>query len=229
MIVYSAFIPHESPTVLAETLMCLRENLYVRNPETIMVISPHASDALLSLSLSVNPTLTTQNRTIRNDLDGVTMLRRETEAMPGIRLTDEGQFEQRTAAPVQFLIEPLKSIRGLSLNTGMMNPRTAFHMGTLLEDALSLHPRRFGLLAIGNFLCADPRNDGTGKDDTRFERTMYDALEGRRLNRILDAHDDSQGGVNRCGLGPLSMLLGVIKSYHWRPTMFADAAVEFSL
>lgn len=249
MIVFAAFTPHTPlmlPPVgkdardrLRDTVSAmerLQDELYAAMPDTIVVISAHATqhDEAFSanlhdeyrVDLSEFGDLTT-TREFRPDLSLVDAIQRSVRRA-GIPFTldSDARLDYGSAVPLVLLTEQIGSVKIVPVSYGGLEPKEHHAFGRALKDVLSVRPERIAVIASGDLahcLTSDAPA-GFRPEGAQFDEAARHAVEAGSGSALLSIDQTVVERAAECAYRPLLVLFGILDNVRMRPEVLSYEA-----
>ncbi len=244
MLVYSAIVPHPAITIpgiggqnvhdqIDQTLKALttiQQELYASKPDTVVIISPHASGRPETLSIHQNKDCQITFKQF-GDLANYFNLRTNTglsyrlierlETTAPVLAHEETLIDYGSAVPLFHLMNQLREVSVAIIGTAAdMNLTQHFGYGQQLRKPLDTTNERVAVIAS-----ADLSHDKKGAQPevgAAFDHQVIKFLEKNSVKELLALAPEQSLAVNECGLRPIALLLGIIadKKYQIKTTSY---------
>jgi aromatic ring-opening dioxygenase LigB subunit len=199
----------------------LRHELELANPNTIVIISPHAP--IERYSFGVNEERTLRGNLRNFGLDKEFEFRNNPEIVKKILYYCwnnnempvhgfESQLDHGALVPLYFLTRNIKP-HLVHLSFSFMNLKMHFDYGEILGKLLSDYSGDVAIIASGDLShrLTPGAPAGYSERGEEFDRTLVKLFENNEVNRILELKPDFTEEAGECGLRSFVMLLGMLK------------------
>lgn len=236
MIVFSAITPH-SPMLIpsigkehAEKLACtkqaldeLAQRLYIAKPDTIVMISPHATMYPDAFSGNIS---TAYKGVLKEFGDHGTMVEMKPDPLLSDRvhrhmrleaipytLTSSEEIDFGFTVPLYFLTAQMKNVRLLPIAPSMLTGDAHVKFGQALKDVLQAETGRVAIVASADLSHHTNQNSPEGY---KAEGEAYDKIVRTAVSEMspaafsaLDDHTLEEAG--QCGYRPILILLSMLE------------------
>lgn len=249
MIVFAAFTPHtplmlppigkDARDRLQKTISAmgrLGDELYAAMPDTIVVISAHATQHDKAFSANLHDQyrvdlrefgdLTTA-REFQPDLSLIDAMQRSVRRA-GIPFTldSDARLDYGSAVPLVMLAEPLRSVRIVPVSYGGLGPKEHHAFGRALKDVFSARRERIAVIASGDLahcLTSDAPA-GFRPEGAAFDEATKQAVEAGSGSALLSLDPELVERAAECAYRPLLVLFGILENVRTRPEVLSYEA-----
>lgn len=234
-IVYAGVVPHapllveavakEHAPLLATTRRTMTEmaaELYARQPDVIVIITPHGpivtgtvtahvAEQLVGRLIDFGDVATTVTAVGAGAVAHQLKTRAEEAGIP-FSLQTFSDLDYGSTVPLVFLLDRLATTPVLPLAVGLSDPAEMIRYGETLYDAAQSDRRRWALFASGDFSRRAKAQPGLRRRPTAEERRIASALTAVDPTDLRLLTPDRQ----TCGYAPVITLLAAIQKLHPR-------------
>jgi len=244
MLVYSAIVPHpavsipdiggqSAPDQITQTLKALatiRQELYASKPDTVVIISPHASSRPDTLSIHQNKDCQITFKqfgdlgnyfNLQTNMGLSYRLIERLESTAPVMAHEETLIDYGSAVPLFHLLNKLQEVKVCIIGTASdIDLVQHFSYGQQLLKPLDTTNERVAIIASAD-LSHDKKGDQP-ETGSAFDHQVIRLLEKNNIKEFLALAPEQCLAVNECGLRPIALLLGVLadKSYQLKTTSY---------
>ncbi len=250
-LVFSAFTPHppllldaisgETSDLLPKTRKSfehLRDELYLAQPETIIIISPHGESYKDSFGVCAHPLLHTNLRpfgdaitrdSFSTDLELTSHLfeacKKEKIACSAIPLPD---LDYGAAIPLLMLGSALPHVKVIVVHPMQGTPKNAMDFGYALKGVILQTNKRVALIASGDLShrLETESPGGFHKDAHSFEKKIQEIIMNGNSMGLLSLDQKTVNEVATCSYEPLLILFGVLGRMKTNPEILSYEAPQ---
>lgn len=232
MLVYSAIVPHPAASIpgigevsagdlIQQTLKAytsVQQELYASKPDTVVIISPHASSRPDTLSVHQNKECQLtfkqfgdlgQYFTLKTNVGLSYRLIERLETSAPLMAHEEVLIDYGSAVPLYHLLGSLRETRVCIIGTASeLNLAQHFSVGQQLRKPLDTTNERVAVIASAD-LSHDKKGEPSANGAT-FDHQVIKLLEKNKTKEFLALSTAECLAVNECGLRPISLLLGIM-------------------
>ncbi|MDO8592790.1 MAG: AmmeMemoRadiSam system protein B [bacterium] len=247
-IVFSAIVPHPPiliPTIGKENLQRLKstadsysrleENLYVSQPETVIIISPHGRLMENSFSLNLCPVFNgnfeefgdlATKFSLTGDIGLAHKIKEKMEASGPLQLLSEARLDHGAAIPLYLLTRHLPKIKIIPLYCSGLDLNAHYNFGCLIKNELLKSDRRVALVASGDLSHRLAKNAPAGYSPKgrKFDKKLMDYLLKGQTSEILKIDRELIAQAGECGLKSIVILLGILDGVKHQPELLSYEA-----
>ncbi|HTK04654.1 MAG TPA: AmmeMemoRadiSam system protein B [Candidatus Eisenbacteria bacterium] len=200
----------------------LEQELYVAQPETIIVISPHGDSLPDALSINLNSKYVTNFEEFG---DLVTKLEWKSEIMLIDRIRED--FKEKhlplvlgssefvdygSAIPLYYLTQHLPTIRVVPLITSQLDMKTHYTFGKELKDEIMSSTKRIAVIASADLSHRVSENspEGLSPKGVAFDEKIVDVITKQHPMGILDIDEPWIAEAQACGGKVLATVCGLM-------------------
>jgi aromatic ring-opening dioxygenase LigB subunit len=204
----------------------LEQELYVAQPDTIIVISPHG-DALPD-AITVN-----MCSKYRSNFEEFGDLTTKLEWKPNTMLIDriredfkekhlplvldsKDKLDYGTAVPLSYLTKHLPDVKVVPIITSQLDLKTHYELGKQLKDEIMSSTSRIAVIASADLSHRVGENSPAGfsAKGVAFDDAIQTMLKEKNPTGILDIDADMISEAQACGAAVLAVLFGVLDDVH---------------
>lgn len=244
MLIYSAIVPHPAISIpgigkqttynqIEQTLKALtiiQQELYASKPDTVIIISPHASSRPDTLSIHQNKDCQITFKQF-GDLAHYFSLRTNTglsyrmierlETTAPVMAHEETLIDYGSAVPLFHLMNQLRDVPVGVIGTATeLSIAQHLSFGQQLRKPLDTTNDRVAIIASGDL--SHDKKGITSEAGVLFDNHVIKLLESNNIKELLAIPPEQSITVNECGLRPIMLLLGMLadKKYHIKTTSY---------
>jgi AmmeMemoRadiSam system protein B len=218
-------IGKEGLSVIAKTkeaMLQLEQELYVAQPETIIVISPHGDSLPDALSINLNSKYVTNFEEFG---DLVTRLEWKSEIMLIDRFREDFKekhlplvlgssehIDYGCAVPLYYLTQHLPNVRIVPLITSQLDMKAHHTFGKELKDEIMSSTKRIAVIASADLSHRVGENspDGLSPRGVAFDEKVMEVITKHDTNGILDLDEDWIKEAQACGAKVIATISGML-------------------
>lgn len=241
MITFAAIVPHppmilpkigkdnaKKAAVTAEAMRALEQELYLSNPETIVIISPHGptmTDAFM-INLSANYSVGFKDfgdfetaKTFSSDFMLIDRIQRNARKETPLVLASEENLDYGTGIPLMVLTEHLPKVAVIPVAVSGLDLKAHYDFGKLLKDELMASNKRVAVIASADLSHAlsDDSPAGFAKEGAELDRIVQEALTTRNAVGLIGLDANIREKARECGVKPIVTLLGTLDGVQYEP------------
>lgn len=201
----------------------LEQELYIAQPETVIVITPHGDSLPDSLAINLNSKYVTNFQEFG---DLVTKLEWKSEIMLIDRIREDFKekhlplvlessefLDYGAAVPLFYLTQHLPNVRIVPLVTSQLDMKTHFNFGKELKDEIMSSTKRVAVIASADLSHRVGENspEGFSPRGVAFDEKILEIVNKRNPIGILDIDEAWIGEAKACGAKVLAVLCGLIE------------------
>jgi AmmeMemoRadiSam system protein B len=244
VLVFAALTPH-SPLLLpsvnkeqlnkvAETrkaMELLAGELYSARPDTIVIISSHATmfDEAFSVNLhdefSVDLNefgdLSTQKH-FAPDLMLIDRIQRSLRKKQiKLTLSSDAKLDYGAAVPLLLLAPKLPQIKIVPISYSGLSPKEHFAFGDALKDVIMNEQKRVAVIATGDqsHTLTSDAPAGYAKEGVEYDAVVQRCITNMNTAALLKMDAKKLAKAKECSYRPLLMLLGVLERVNYTPVV----------
>ena len=249
MLVFAALTPH-SPLLLPsinrerlkdvqttrEAMTRLAEELYAARPDTIVILSSHATMHEDAFSINLHDPYRvnlhefgdlSEYRTFRPDLGLIDRLQRtmRREVIPTTLNTDD-TLHYSVAVPLLLMTEHLPDVAIVPISYSGLSPKEHFSVGEILKEVITNSTRRVALIATGDQSHALTSDSPAGfsKEGPQYDAQVQESIKNNNPAGLLQMKPKLVQKARECSYRPLLMLLGALEKTQYWPTIHSYEA-----
>jgi aromatic ring-opening dioxygenase LigB subunit len=211
----------------------LEQELYVAQPETVLVISPHGDALPDALSINLSPKYKTNFEEFgdlvtklswRSDMMLIDAIKEAFKAryMPLI-LESKEFLDYGSAVPLYYLTQHIPKIAVVPLLTTQLDTKTHYNFGRVLKDEIMKTTRRVAVIASADLSHRVGENAPAGFSErgVAFDEKILEILKKKNPLGILDVDDPWVEDAQACGAKVLATLFGLLDEVRHEPTVLS--------
>lgn len=235
MIIFAAIVPHpplimpsvgkENAKKLKKTdaaFAALEEELYVKAPETLIIISPHGASLkeAMTINLMANYRATLAEfgdfkttHEFRSDFMLIDKLQRSARAKNILQMSSSEVLDYGTAVPLLKLATRLSGAGIVPIATSGATYKTHYDFGKDIHDELMSSNKRIAVIAsadLSHTLSPDAPA-GFSKAGAELDSAFMANLDTRNTVGMLSIPYKTAAASHECGVRPVAMLLGILE------------------
>lgn len=247
-IVFSAIVPHPPlliPSIGKENLkqlnvterayLKLEEELYVSQPETIIIISPHGELREHSFTFNLCPEFKANfeefgDMSTKLNLAGnvglAHKIKERTETGAPLQLASEPNLDYGAAVPLYLLTRHLPKIKIIPLYHSGLDIHAHYNFGRTMKDGLLNSDCRIALIASGDLSHRLSKNAPAGYSPKgrKFDRKLIEHLLDKQTAEIMKFDHELVAQAGECGLKSIVILLGILDGIEYQPELLSYEA-----
>lgn len=247
-IIFSAIAPHPPiliPTIGKENLQRLKstadsytrleENLYVSQPETIIIITPHGRLLDNSFVINLCPMFNgnfeefgdlATKFSLNGDIGLAHKIKEKMEISGPLRLLSEAKLDHGAAIPLYLLTRHLPKIKIIPLYYSGLSLNAHYNFGQLLKNELLNSDRRIAVVASGDLShrLSKDAPAGYSSKGKKFDKKLIDCLLKEQTAEIFKIDRELIAQAGECGLKSIAILLGVLDGIKYQPELLSYEA-----
>ena len=249
MICFAAITPHSPlliPTVgkentqklkaSTETLSQLAQELYACAPDTILILSSHATQHEKAFSLNLHNEYQidlkdfgdlTTHKTLKSDLELSTNIRRTMEEHHiSFTLDSKASLDYGTGVPLYLLTEHLHRVRIVPITFSKLSTKDHVRFGTVLKEVIDNTTKRIAIIASGDLshcLSSDAPL-GFRPEGQEYTDKLIEAIKGHSIASLLSMPEELLQKAEDCLYQQLLILFGIFEHKQIRPEILSYEA-----
>lgn len=219
-------IGKEGHALVAKTTSAMRaleQALYVTNPDTIVVISPHGPSVPDAVTMNLSGKFVSNfqefgdlvtKREWRPDIMLIDRLREDfTEKRLPLTLDNAEQLDYGASVPLFYLTDHLPKARVVPISTGGLDLKTHYALGRELKDEIMKSTSRIAVIAAADLSHRAGENapDGFSPRGAAFDEKIRELVEKKNPVGVLDVDEAWTLEARACGAKPVAMLFGMLQ------------------
>ncbi len=238
MLVYSAIVPHPAASIpgigdvsanqnIGQTVNAYRtiqQELYASKPDTVVIVSPHASSRPDTLSIHQNKECQLTFKqfgdlgnyfTLKTNIGLSYRLIERLETSAPVMAHEETLIDYGSAVPLFHLLSTMREVKVCIVGTAAdQNLALHYSVGQQLRKPLDTTNERIAIIASAD-LSHDKRDESSVNGST-FDHQVIKLLEKNKIKELLALSDKQTQAVNECGLRPICLLLGIMAEKNYQ-------------
>jgi MEMO1 family protein len=244
-IVFSAIVPHppllvpgigkENRQLLKATIdsyRLLEEELYVSQPDSIIVISPHGPILLNSFTMNISPEYQTNFQEFgdfgtivkyNGDIGLGYKIRERLETRAPLQLISDQNLDHGTGIPLMMLTAHLPKLKIIPIYYSGLNIESHFRFGQVLKRELLVNKDRIAVVASGDLSHRLTNNAPAGYSPKakKFDQKLIDCLIKNQTTDILNFNEKTTKDAGECGLKSIVIMLGILDGVRLEPKLLS--------
>ncbi len=211
----------------------LEKDLYIAQPETILIISPHGDLIPDAVSINLNTSYTT-NLEEFGDLVTKTSWKSDMMLIDHIRedfknknlplvLHSNDHLDYGTAVPLHYLTQHLPNVRIIPLTVSHLDGKTHFAIGKELKDEIMRTSKRVAVIASADLSHRVGENSPQGMSPrgVAFDEKAMEVLRKPNPLGVLDLDEEWTKEAQTCGDKVLAVLCGLLEDVRHEPSVLS--------
>ena len=247
-LVLSAIVPHPPlliPAIGKENLSRLKttkenyekieHDLYVCQPDTIIIISPHGVIQPNIFTMNSNPEFTgnfedfgdfSVKVKLPGDIGLAYKIRERLETRAPLQLISEPSLDHGASVPLYLLTQNLPQIKIIPLYYSGLNLHAHWQFGQLLKRELLVNKERIAVIASGDLShkLSKEAPAGFSPKGKKFDQKLIDYLTKKNTPGIIEMNQEFIAEAGECGLKSIVILLGILDGMNYQPQMLSYEA-----
>jgi AmmeMemoRadiSam system protein B len=240
-IVFSAIVPHppilvpaigkENSDRLHKTAAAykkLEDDLYVTQPDVLLIISPHGSiqNKAFTLNLCDEFDLNFRefgeyatNAKIKGEVGLTYQIREYVETRAPVQMLSQPDLDHGVSVPVFMLTQNLPNIKIIPLYYSGLSFEAHYDFGKLLKRQLVLTKKRVAIIASGDLSHRLTKDSPAGYNakGKKFDKKLIEYISNDQPHKIIGINPDFALEAGECGLRSIIILLGIISEINYTP------------
>lgn len=223
---------HATKTI--EAMESIAQDISVRKPDTILVITPHGPRFADAHAISMEETLrgdfgqfghSELSCTYKNNQDLVCQIVKNSLAnsIPIAQMTREmyrrynldAKLDHGILVPLHFIDKKYSSFDIVHITYGIMSPKELYRFGQQIEQAILQQKKKVAVIASGDLShrLKDSRPYSYNPAGPEFDRLIMEAIDKPDLEAIAGFDMELAHRAGECGLRSLMILTGILSPY----------------
>lgn len=205
-----------------EAMTALEQEFYLAQPDTAVVITPHAHGLPDSMTMNCSPSysanfeefgdLATKGKW-RSDTLMIDRIREDFKAkhLP-LTLDSVENLDYGSAVPLWYLTQHLPKVRIVSIQVSGLDAKSHYEFGRQLKDEIMISTKRVAVIASADLSHRAGENSprGFSPRGVAYDEKVSAAVRDGRLAEMVDIDDEWSAEAEACGAKVLAMLAGVM-------------------
>jgi AmmeMemoRadiSam system protein B len=240
-LIFSGISPHP-PIIIPEiggndlkkaqkTISALKEmngDLYVAQPEVILIISPHSQIMPEAYSLNLANEYVTNLKEFgyskeeikfKCEMELLSKIKEsaDEENIP-VNIISQPKLDHGVAVPLYYLASHLEKIKIIPISFSLLNYESHYKFGKLLRKIILNSNKRIAIIASGDLSHRLTKDAPAGysHDGMTFDNLLISYLEQNRSKEIMNINPQLIEGAGECGLRSIIILLGVLNGSNYQ-------------
>ncbi len=247
-LVLSAIVPHPPlliPAIGKENLNRLNttkesyekieQDLYVSQPDTIIIISPHGIIQPSVFTMNLNPEFFGNFEEFGDfsikvkffgDIGLAYKIRERLETRAPLQLMSDPSLDHGASVPLYLLTQNLPQIKIIPLYYSGLNLHAHWQFGQLLKRELLVNKERIAVIASGDLShkLSKEAPAGFSSKGKKFDQKLINYLTNKNIPGIIEMNQEFIAEAGECGLRSIVILLGILDGMNYQPQMLSYEA-----
>lgn len=219
----------------AEALKRLEQELYLVNPETIVIISPHAATLPDAFQINLSATYRLDfkefgdfqtSRSYASDFLLIDHVQRSIRKNSQLVLSSQEAVDYGTGIPLFFLTEHLPKITVVPVITSKLDLKAHYVFGKELKEEIMDSNKRVAVFASADLAHTLSKDAPAGfaQEGAEFDRTVQELLSTKNSSGVIGLDSKLCDKAQSCGIQPIATLLGVLDGVQYEPKIYSYEA-----
>jgi aromatic ring-opening dioxygenase LigB subunit len=245
-LVFASIVPH-TPVLLPnvgkadlskldqtrKALAQLEQDLYIAQPETLFVITPHGDVLPDALSVNFNGSHVADfsefgdlasRPTWKSEIMLVNLIREDFKGknLPLV-LNSSEHLDYGTAVPLTYLTAHLPNVRIVPLLTSNLDMKTHFMVGRELKDEIMRSTKRVAVIASADLSprAGEGSPAGFSPKGAAFDEKVLEIITKKTPMAALDIDEPWVAESQACGAKVVATLCGILDDVHHEPKILS--------
>lgn len=244
-LVFSAITPH--PPILIPQIgkdnikllystqsayLNLAKKLKDRQPETVLVISPHGPMQPTAFVMNQNPQFTanfatfgdlTTKVTYQGDIGLTHKIKESLETKTSLQLISEEKIDHGVSIPLHYLVAELPKIKIIPAYHAGLNNRDHYEFGKALGCEINYSTAKIAVIASADLSHNLTKNAPAkySPQGKKFDQKLITYLQQNKFQEIINLDYKLAANAQQCGLKSIIMLLGILDGIHHKPKLLS--------
>lgn len=244
MLNFAAICPHPPiiiPTIgkqnlikVSETIEAmerLSEKFREKDPETVVIISPHAPIAANSFIINTANTVVGHfanfgdfdtELTFKNDLDLIKEIEKKFQVLSKLKnipvqTRAMKELDHGTLVPAYYLAKGKPDFNLVSMSYSRLDLKTHFKLGKILQQTIQQQDRKIGIIASGDLSHRLTKDAPAGYSPQaeKFDKKLIKLLKKKDVDAILNLDPNLVQQAGQCGYRSIIILLGALSNLEY--------------
>lgn len=245
MIVFSAIVPHPPPLLpsvgkahaekLQKTIQAfaeLEQDLYVRQPDVLVVISPHGKVLSDTFTIHLASTYTIsfaqfgdhKTKAVMNaDFMLIDKLQRRVRSAAPLHLSTDENVDYGIGIPLLRIAPHLPKATLIPIITSGLDYKSHYDFGRALKDDLANTTKRVAIIASADLshTRSDAAPGGYSPTGATLDEKVIELLTTGNVTGLLTLDRKLTRDAKECGLRAILILLGAIERMNFTPKILS--------
>lgn len=239
-LIFGTIVPHP-PIIIPEigkkdldkvqkTVSALKElegELYVMQPDVLVVISPHAPMSEEAFSLNLAPYFEGNLKEFGDqktklklacDIELISDFKEKAddEDIP-VNMISQIKLDHGSIVPLYYLTQHLPQVKIVPVSYSLLDLKTHYQFGNILRRVSLESNKRIAVIASGDLShrLTDDAPAGYSPEGEAFDQTLIKLLENKKTEDILKLNPKLIKEAGECGLRSIVILLGALKELNY--------------
>src|SRR3989339_2099630 len=239
-LVFAALSPHPPlliPTIGRENLNKLEKTkqaleelekaLYISQPDTLVLITPHGKIFKDSFTINANPEfnfdfkefgdISTQGN-FKADLNLIADVSNaaKNQNFPLI-LNSEPSLDYGSAVPLYYLSRHLNRLKVVPISYSLLELKRQVDFGYFLKEVFMNSAKRIAVIASGDLshCLSDSGPGGFSPAGKKFDDLVLESLKNKNTTGLMNIEQTMSSEARECGLRSLLILMGVLRNVNY--------------
>ncbi|MFA4845875.1 MAG: AmmeMemoRadiSam system protein B [Patescibacteria group bacterium] len=242
MLVFAAITPHTPlliPTIGKENLKAmsasvqalthLAEDFYLSRPDTVIVISSHATQYPDAFAINLHDEYVidfkdfgdlSTNRSLAPDIETITQIQRAArQERVALTLDSSSSLDYGTGVPLTYLLVKSPDVQVVPISHSGLSPRDHVRFGNLLKDVIDTSKKRIAVIASGDLShCLESKSPlGFRREGELYDGRVIEAVKNHSLATLLNLEETTLTQAGQCLHEQMLILFGILEKTQTRP------------
>lgn len=211
----------------------LEQELYLAQPETLLVISPHGNALPDAVTINANPEYVTNFEEFG---DLVTKIRWKSDFMLVDRIREDLKLKHQplvldsvesldygTAVPLYYLAQHLPQVKIVPLIPASFDVKTHYDFGHELKDEIMSSTKRIAVVCSADLSHRAGENspEGFSERGVAFDEKILNDLKNNNFSGFLEIDEAWANEARSCSIKALAILAGIMDHVNQATTVFS--------
>ena len=221
-----------------ESLEEMEGDLYVLQPDTIFVISPHSPISAESFSLNLATHFESKFEELGNkdtkcevncDMQLVSQIKEAADYgdvdVP-VNIITQPKVDHGVCIPMYYLIRHLPNVKLIPISVSQLPPEKHVEFGQLLRNVALESNKRIAIIASGDLSHAlsEESEHGMTPQGKTFDETVQKSIKENNLQDIVKINPDIVEKAHECGYRPMLILIGALEGSKYDSKIYSYEA-----
>jgi aromatic ring-opening dioxygenase LigB subunit len=246
MLVFAGITPHTPlliPTIGKENLKAmnattkalerLAQDVFLAGPDTILVISSHATQYPDAFAINLHDAYTIEfkdfgdlstSQTIHPDVETITQIQRAMrERQIPLTLDSSPNLDYGTGVPLTFLLPLMSGLQLVPISPSGGNPKDHVQFGSALKDVIDASKKRIAVIASGDLSHALSSTAPLAyrPEGQQYDDSLMECVKAQSLVHLLRLDESVIAQAGQCLHEQALILFGLLEKRHTRPEILS--------
>ncbi|MBI5793686.1 AmmeMemoRadiSam system protein B [Candidatus Uhrbacteria bacterium] len=220
-------------SLTTKALEHLAEDFYLSRPDTVIVISSHATQYPDAFAINLHDEYLidfkdfgdlSAHKKLVPDVETITQIQRAArEQHILLTLDSDSALDYGTGVPLTFLLEKLPDVQIVPVSHSGLPPRDQVRFGNFLKDAIDASPKRIAVIASGDLShCLSSDSPlGFRPEGEAYDADVLASVKNQSLSTLLKLEEGMLIKAGQCFHEQLLILLGILEKKAARPEVLS--------